>query len=147
MYLESSATPPAEKAESIALASTAAYTNSIKRGWRLVDQPHRLDIQTIDSLCLRIAHQMPLSGRPGCMLQPTEDARPLYRKAVRKTFDRLGSDDEELNNALRAFLLLRDSNLENCEGLLAGDARDARPMDAGVSAGGGCRLGGSTCAS
>ena len=53
------------------------------------------------------------------MLQPTEDATPLYQQAARKTLDRLGGDDGELNAALRALLLLRDSRLANCEKLLA----------------------------
>jgi len=117
-FLETGTAPNREDAASVEIA-TAAYTNSIARGWKLLEQPHRLDIQTIDSLSLRIAHQMPLSGRPGGILQPTEAATPLYRRAARKTLDRLGGDDEELNAALRGLLLLRDSNLAGCEGLLA----------------------------
>jgi ATP-dependent helicase/nuclease subunit A len=99
--------------------ATAALANSEKRGWRLLDQPQRLNIQTIDSLCLRIAHRMPLAARLGGTLHPVERAAPLYRKAARRTFDRLGGGDAELNSALEALLLLRDSNLANCEALLA----------------------------
>ncbi len=117
-FLGSKAMPDNEEAESLEIA-TAAYTNSITRGWRLLEQPHRLNIETIDSLGLRIAHQMPLSGRPGGVLQPTEAGSPLYRRASQKTLDRLGGDDEELNAALRGLLLLRDSNLAGCEELLA----------------------------
>jgi len=97
----------------------AALARSEARGWRLLDQPQRLDIQTIDSLCLRIAHQLPLAAKLGGTLNPTERAEPLYLKAARNTFDRLGGDDAELNRALQALLLLRDSNLANCESLLA----------------------------
>ena len=117
-FLETGAAPDDEDAASLEIA-TAAYTNSNERGWRLLEQPHRLDIQTIDSLSLRIAHQMPLSGRPGGILQPTEAATPLYRRAARKTLDRLGGEDGELNAALRGLLLLRDSNLAGCEDMLA----------------------------
>ena len=117
-FLETGAAPDDEDAASLEIA-TAAYTNSNERGWRLLEQPHRLDIQTIDSLSLRIAHQMPLSGRPGGIIQPTEAATPLYRRAARKTLDRLGGDDGELNAALRGLLLLRDSNLAGCEDMLA----------------------------
>ncbi len=116
--LETGAAPHDEDAASLEIA-TAAYTNSNRRGWRLLEQPHRLDIQTIDSLSLRIAHQMPLSGRFGGILQPTDATTPLYRRAARKTLDRLGGDDDELNAALRGLLLLRDSNLAGCEDLLA----------------------------
>ncbi len=97
----------------------AALENSDRRNWRLLEQPHRLNITTIDSLCLRIARQMPLRAGLGGMLEPVEDARLLYRKAARKTLDRLSGEDHELRTALRELLLLRDSNLEDCESLLA----------------------------
>ena len=117
-FLDSKVTPDSEDAESLEIA-TGAYTNSNARGWRLLEQPHRLNIETIDSLSLRIAHQMPLSGRPGGVLRPTEAGSPLYRRAAQKTLDRLGGDDDELNAALRGLLLLRDSNLAGCEDLIA----------------------------
>jgi ATP-dependent exoDNAse (exonuclease V) beta subunit len=101
------------------LIAGAAFANSAARGWRLLDQPQRLNIQTIDSLCLRIARQMPLAANLGGLFNPTENAGPLYRKAARRTFDRLGGNDAELNSALAALLMLRDSNLADCEALLA----------------------------
>jgi ATP-dependent helicase/nuclease subunit A len=116
--LETGTAPDKKDAASLEIA-TRAYTNSNARGWKLLEQPHRLNIETIDSLSLRIAHQMPLSGRPGGVLQPTEAATPLYRRAAQKTLDQLGGDDEELNAALRGLLLLRDGNLAGCEALIA----------------------------
>ena len=104
---------------SLALARSA-LANSDRRGWRLLEQPHRLNIQTIDSLCLRIARQRPLAARLGGALEPTEWGEPLYRSAARKTLDRLGGGDPELDRAIETLLLLRDSNLADCETLLAG---------------------------
>jgi ATP-dependent exoDNAse (exonuclease V) beta subunit len=101
------------------LIAEAALANSDARGWRLLEQPQRLNIQTIDSLCLSIARQMPLAAKLGGILSPTEQAEPLYRKAAQRTFDRLGGDDAKLNNSLAALLMLRDSNLADCEALLA----------------------------
>jgi ATP-dependent helicase/nuclease subunit A len=98
---------------------TGAYTNSMNRGWRLLERPQNLNIQSIDSLSLRIAHQLPLSVQPGGILGPTAVSEPLYREAGRRTFDGLGGRDEELGLALRELLLLRDSNLAACEELLA----------------------------
>src|SRR5271163_2538906 len=115
-----------------------ALENSNRRGWRVLEQPQRLDIQTIDSLSLRIAHQMPLSTRPSGMLQPTENASPLYQKAARKTFERLSEEENDLNTALKGLLKLRDGRLTNCESLLAGmlATRDqwarAFPLSGGV---------------
>ncbi len=100
--------------------ATAALENSNRRGWRLLDHSQRLNIQTIDSLCLRIARQMPLRSRAAATLEPIENSQPVYRSAARKTFDRLGGGDIELNQALTALLALRDTKLKNCESLIAG---------------------------
>ncbi len=117
-FLENGIVPEGEDRTSLQIG-TAAYTNSIERGWRLLERPQRLNIATIDSLCLRIAHDMPLSVNPGGMLRPEEDAAPLYQNAARKTLDRLGGADGELTAALEALLRLRDSRLANCEKLIA----------------------------
>jgi ATP-dependent exoDNAse (exonuclease V) beta subunit len=110
---------PEEDRRSLRLAQ-AALANANRRGWRLLEQPQRLNIQSIDALCLRLAHQSPLSAGVGGALPPTTVAAPLYRLAARRTLDRLGGQDDGLNAALRALLLLRDSNLASCERLLAG---------------------------
>ena len=81
----------------------------------------RLDVQTIDSLCLRLAHGQPLLARLGGALEPTEDAAALYAMAARRTTALLGSPGEpELEAALGSLLLRRDNNLDECERLLAG---------------------------
>jgi len=116
--IESGCAPDGEN-HSLQIA-TAAYTNSATRGWRLLERPQSLNIQSIDSLSLRIAHQFPLSVIPGGTLGPTTAPGPLYRQAARRTLDSLGGEDEELNTALRELLFLCDSDLAGCEGLLAG---------------------------
>lgn len=98
----------------------AALARSESRGWCLLEQPHRLNIETIDSLCLRIAHNQPLLSRMGGTLSPTEHASPLYAEAARRTLGALGSAGTELDRALAHLLQLRDNNLPNCESLLAG---------------------------
>ena len=97
----------------------AALRQSRRLGWNLLEQPQRLNIQTIDSLCLRIAHEAPLLSRLGGQLQPTEDDGPLYALAARRTMERLGDGDTELSIALTQLLRLRDVNLGNCEELIA----------------------------
>ncbi|MFZ0663199.1 MAG: UvrD-helicase domain-containing protein [Acidobacteriaceae bacterium] len=120
-YLEKAsrqdATP--DEDERISLAR-AALAHSEARGWRLLEQPHRLNIETIDSLCLRIAHNQPLLSRMGGGLSPSENAEPLYVEAARRTLGRLGSAGDELNAALARLLELRDNNLTECESLIAG---------------------------
>src|SRR5580698_9395272 len=50
--------PEADEDERITLAR-AALEHSERQGWRILEQPQRLNIETIDSLCLRIAHGQP----------------------------------------------------------------------------------------
>ena len=116
--LEAAKTNPASQDERIALAR-AALTHAERRGWHLLEQPERLDIQTIDSLCLRFAHDQPLLARLGGRLQPTEYAAPLYALAARRTLGSLGSAGTELNDALLGLLQLRDNNLADCERLIS----------------------------
>jgi ATP-dependent exoDNAse (exonuclease V) beta subunit len=61
--------PDPDEDERVSLAR-GALARSEARGWRLLEQPHRLNIETIDSLCLRIANNQPLLSRMGGRLSP-----------------------------------------------------------------------------
>lgn len=111
--------PETGENERITLAR-AALKHAEARNWRLLDQPQRLNIETIDSLCLRIAHGQPLLSRMGGRLSPTEVGWPLYALAARQTLGRLGGNDAVLNKALTHLLQRRDNDLQDCERLLAG---------------------------
>jgi ATP-dependent exoDNAse (exonuclease V) beta subunit len=89
--------------------------------WQLLDQPARLNIRTIDSVCSDIASSLPLLSGSGGRRATVEDAVSLYLIAARRTFMQLGDvADPELDRALRLVLLHRDGNLPECENLLAG---------------------------
>ena len=51
-------------------------------GWGLLENPNRLRIQTIDSLCNAISTGEPIASRLGGGLQPVDDATSLYSQAV-----------------------------------------------------------------
>src|ERR1700761_3958533 len=87
-------------------------------GWRLLEQPQRLRIRTIDALCAEIARTLPLLSGSGTS-QPVDSAESLYREAARRTLLELGGADKLLNDALHTLLLHRDDNLTDCEALLA----------------------------
>ncbi len=116
-----------------------ALARSESRGWRILDLPQRLSIETIDSLCLRIAHNRPLLAGLGGRLQPTENADPVYALAAHRTLDHLGGRNPALDEALAHFLDLRDNRLDDCESLLAEmlSARDQwqhiLPLSGGMS--------------
>ena len=100
-------------------AARAALRQDALHGWKLRENPHRLNIRTIDSFCGEIARAVPvLAGGIG-EAKPLTDASALYRQAARSVFLRLGGPDAILSDALRTILLLRDGNLEDCEQLLA----------------------------
>lgn len=102
------------------LARTA-LAHAETRGWQLTEQPQRLNIQTIDSLALSIAGQLPLLSRLGGRLTPIDDATPLYALAAERTLAQLGSESQpELAEALADLLKLRDASLTDCESLIAG---------------------------
>ncbi|WP_263375869.1 UvrD-helicase domain-containing protein [Granulicella aggregans] len=87
--------------------------------WSLVDQPHRLRIRTIDSVCSEIANSLPVLSGTGGHRNVVEDAEELYAIAAHRTFLQLGGSDASLNEALREVLLHRDGDLADCERLLA----------------------------
>ncbi len=104
----------------VATLARRAWEHAELLGWRILEQPHRLAIETIDSLCLRLAHSQPLLARLGGDLQPTEDAQAFYNAAARRTTALLDDDaDPALQDALAGLLLRRDNNLHELERLLA----------------------------
>ncbi len=109
--------PGKEEKPEVTLAR-AALDNDRQRGWKLLQQPERLNIQTIDAVCLTIAHQTPLLSRLGGSLSPTDKPQPLYTLAARRTLARLGGE-EPLSSALRALLQLRGTSLPDCQKLIA----------------------------
>ena len=96
----------------------AALLHAERRGWDILQHPQRLAIETIDSLCLRIAHDRPLLARLGGHFQPVDEADPLYSLAARRTLEHLGGPDTALDQALAQLLDLRDNRLSDCESLL-----------------------------
>ena len=102
--------------------ASAVLERDRRLGWRLLEQPYRLNLRTIDSLCAQIARNLPiLSGSSGA-LRATDDAVPLFREAAQRTLRLLadGGGDPALAGAIRDLLLHRDASLADCETLIAG---------------------------
>ncbi len=100
--------------------AAAALAHAHAQGWELRSQPQRLNIQTIDSLALSVAYEMPLLSRLGGQLNPIDDASALYGLAAERTLALLGSPQEpELAAAIAEVLQLRDTSLADCEALIA----------------------------
>jgi ATP-dependent helicase/nuclease subunit A len=64
--------------------SMQALQHAQPRRWQLIENPSRLRIFTIDSLCAHLARQMPLMSRFGAQPKVTDDANVLYNKPPSK---------------------------------------------------------------
>src|SRR5947209_3501307 len=65
-----------------------------RRGWNLLRNPGRLQIQTIDAFCAMLVRHMPLISDSGGVGQVIEDPEELYRLASRRMLQNLAGDDE-----------------------------------------------------
>ena len=74
--------------------SRQALVASEAHGWKLLENPNRLRIMTIDALCASLARQMPFLSRFGAQPRMAEDARLHYREAVRRTLALLAEEGE-----------------------------------------------------
>jgi len=63
----------------------AVLKNDTKQGWNLLEQPSRLRIRTIDSLCSELARQLPVLSGLGGGQQIAVDTDALYRVAAART--------------------------------------------------------------
>jgi len=112
---EADESPPGRVTRELARAVQA---RSRDRGWRLLDSPQRLRIQTIDSLNRWLAGQLPLGAGGAGELAVLEDPGSAYATAARRTLV-----DAQAMAALQADAELLFERLENdfgrCEALLA----------------------------
>jgi ATP-dependent helicase/nuclease subunit A len=84
--------------------------------WDLLDQPGRLRVQTIDSLCMTITGEMPWLARLGGMPRIEEDARQLYEEAAHLT---LLDSSPDYQQPLTTLLRHLDNNSTHARELIA----------------------------
>ncbi|MDO8446796.1 MAG: UvrD-helicase domain-containing protein [Deltaproteobacteria bacterium] len=98
--------PPSERPnvkKTHELAKTALKRDS-EMGWNLLENPGRLRVQTIDSLCSSLTRQMPLLSHLGRQPSITETPDELYREASRQTIlmvEKDGRTGDSVRKALR----------------------------------------------
>ena len=98
--------------------ASAVCQHDKQHGWNIQQNPTRLRIQTIDSLCAAITRQMPILSRFGAQPGIVEDANELYRKAARDTLALLETG-QSWSDSVAALLRHLDNNLAEVENLLA----------------------------
>lgn len=71
--------------------AAAALKRDQEKGWQILENPGRLRLQTIDSLCAHLTRQMPMLARLGTQPETLDDAEHLYQQAAINTLAELES--------------------------------------------------------
>jgi ATP-dependent helicase/nuclease subunit A len=106
---------------------TYRYANDALRqsqmfNWQLLDNPSRLRIITIDSLCQLLTHAIPLYERQTSYATITDDSKSLYQQAVRACVSTLLNEPRLhpiINTLLQHLDNRQDKLLDLLTGLLA----------------------------
>jgi ATP-dependent exoDNAse (exonuclease V) beta subunit len=93
----------------------AALRRDAALGWNLIAHPARLQVHTIDALCLMLARQAPLAVKLGAMPRMIERADELYVEAARAALDEADAGE----GAWQRLLDDLDNNADRLVGLLA----------------------------
>jgi ATP-dependent exoDNAse (exonuclease V) beta subunit len=110
---------PATEHEKLTLTlANAVLQRDTTAGWRITDNPARLRIQTIDSMCAALTRQMPILSRFGSQPESVENAAELYLEAARATVELVEGDDAVAQDVERLLAHL-DNDVERIETLLA----------------------------
>ncbi len=96
--------------------SLKALERSGLQNWQLMENPSRLRIFTIDSLCAHLARQMPLMSRFGAQPRVALDAAALYAQAAEQTLALL--EDNTHGDVIKAALRYVDNNAGQLKNLL-----------------------------
>jgi ATP-dependent exoDNAse (exonuclease V) beta subunit len=103
-------TPPKEAHEKTTWEiARLALNNNDKQGWRILDNPSRLKIQTIDSFCALLTKQTPLLSGMGSLLQVEENTKDLYRETAHQIMA-LAEEDSKAGVAIRSILKRLDNS-------------------------------------
>jgi ATP-dependent exoDNAse (exonuclease V) beta subunit len=88
-----------------------------KKGWQIIENPARLRLQTIDSLCASLTRQMPMLARLGTQPETLENADPLYQQAAINTLAELESG-EGWSDAIANLVVHLDNDLPRIKNLI-----------------------------
>lgn len=94
-----------------------ALAASDARGWRLLDSPRRLRVQTIDSLSAMLARRAPLTSGYPSNAEVLEDASRLYLQAAHAAITELG-EQGAWSQAVRSLMRHLDNDWQRLESLL-----------------------------
>ena len=97
----------------------AVLAHDRKNNWQLQNNPGRLRIQTIDSLCAWLTRQMPILSKFGAQPETVDDATELYQEAAANTLAELESNGQ-WSEEIAVLLTHLDNDLIKVKNMLAG---------------------------
>jgi ATP-dependent exoDNAse (exonuclease V) beta subunit len=97
--------PPKEAHHKISydLGSQVLKTSQIRK-WDLLDHTQRLRIQTMDSFCLGITQQLPLTSRMGAEAKIVENDSKIFLEAINLTLEREKTTAKQLTQAVDSMI-------------------------------------------
>jgi len=111
--------PEAEHACTTWSLARAVLENDARHDWRLLENPVRLTIQTIDSFCASLVRRMPWLSRFGAQASIAEDANELNRDAAERVLA-LADNQDSYGQAACLLLSHLDNRMERLRDLLVG---------------------------
>ena len=97
--------------------ANAALKRDKEKGWQIVNNPARLRLQTIDSLCASLTRQMPVLSKLGTQPETLEDAEALYQQAAINTLAELESG-EGWSDVIANLVFHLDNDLPRIKNLI-----------------------------
>ncbi len=94
-----------------------ALKRDTEKNWNLIDNPGRLRLQTIDSLCASLTRQMPMLAKLGTQPETLEDSEPLYQQAAINTLAELESG-EGWSDVIANLVFHLDNDLPRIKNLI-----------------------------
>ncbi|MCG8324816.1 MAG: UvrD-helicase domain-containing protein, partial [Thiotrichales bacterium] len=95
----------------------AVLKRDTQLNWQIRQNPARLKIQTIDSLCAALTRQMPLLSGLGALPETIEDASPLFEQAAINTLNDL-DQDSSWSDSIACLLEHMDNDLPRVKRLI-----------------------------
>jgi len=90
-----------------------------KNQWNLLENPQRLQVQTIDGFCASLTRRLPYLSGLGSEANTTERSASIYQEAARQTLALINSNEESWTKPIETLLLHLDGNQGRAEKLLA----------------------------
>jgi ATP-dependent exoDNAse (exonuclease V) beta subunit len=87
-------------------------------GWKILENPERLEIRTVDSFCEKIANRTPLLAGFGQSPAIADDFEPLYTEAAQRTLLMLGDGNAQNREAIAQVLRDQDNSFDRVKKLL-----------------------------